>query len=194
MSDHRWLFTANPSHDFTRQEQGKLSFYDTIRLILSMGKGNLSDELVGYFDMDVDSIPSASALVQRRQQILPSTFQYLFNEFSSSFPQTTHQFKGHCILACDGTHVVYATNSDILEDYNKPRMEDHKGYNHMHLNGFVDVISKAFLDVSSSPARSRMNALRSIRCLIISFPTIRANTLLLLTGDMNLMTSSFTVN
>ena len=79
MSDHRWLFTANPGHDFTRQEQGKLSFYNTMRLILSMGKGNLSDELVGYFDMDVDSIPSASALVQRRQQTLPSAFQYLFN-------------------------------------------------------------------------------------------------------------------
>ena len=153
MSDHRWLFTANPGHDFTQQEQGKLSFYDTMRLILSMGKGNLSDELVGYFDMDVDSIPSASALVQRRQQILPSAFQYLFNEFSSSFPQTTHQFKEHCILACDGTHVFYATNSDILEDYNKPRMVDHKGFNHMHLNGFVDVISKAFLDVVIQPGQ-----------------------------------------
>lgn len=153
MSDQRWLFTSNPGHDFMRQEQGKLSFYDTMRLILSMGKGNLSDELVGYFDMDVDSIPSASALIQRRHQILPSAFQYLFNEFSSSFPQTTHQFKGHCILACDGTHVVYATNSDILEDYNKPRMEDHKGYNHMHLNGFVDVISKAFLDVVIQPGQ-----------------------------------------
>ena len=68
MSDHRWLFTANPGHDFTRQEQGKLSFYDTIRLILSMGKGNLSDELVGYFDMDVDSIP---CLISRSEPDLP---------------------------------------------------------------------------------------------------------------------------
>ena len=153
MSDHLWLFTSNPGHDFMRQHLGKLSFRDTMRLILSMGKETLSDELVRYFDMDVDCIPSPSAFVQRRRQILPSAFQYLFNEFSTSFPQTTHRFKDHCILACDGTHVVYTTNSEIIEDYNKPRMEDHKGYNHMHLNALVDVISKAFLDVVIQPGQ-----------------------------------------
>ena len=153
MSDHLWLFTSNPGHDFMRQHLGKLSFRDTMRLILSMGKETLSDELVRYFDMDVDCIPSPSAFVQRRRQILPSAFQYLFHEFSTSFPQTTHRFKDHCILACDGTHVVYTTNSEIIEDYNKPRMEDHKGYNHMHLNALVDVISKAFLDVVIQPGQ-----------------------------------------
>ena len=41
-----------------------------------------------------------------------------FKKFSSAFPQTTHSFKDHCILACDGTHVVYSTNSEIIEDFN----------------------------------------------------------------------------
>ena len=72
---------------------------------------------------------------------------------SASFPTTTNKFKDHCILACDGCHVVYTTNSEIIEDYNKPRLIDYKGYNHMHLNGFVDVISKAFLDVVIQPGQ-----------------------------------------
>lgn len=133
MAEHHWLFSKNPGHDFTRQHLGKLSFYDTMRLIISMRKGSTNDEIMDYFDLDPDLIPSQSAFCQRRRQISLSAFEYLFSEFSSSFPSTTDKFKDHCILACDGCHVVYATNSDIIEDYNKPRLIDYKGYNHMHL-------------------------------------------------------------
>lgn len=133
MAEHHWLFSKNPGHDFTRQHLGKLSFYDTMCLIISMRKGSTNDEIMDYFDLDPDLIPSQSAFCQRRRQISLSAFEYLFSEFSSSFPSTTDKFKDHCILACDGCHVVYATNSDIIEDYNKPRLIDYKGYNHMHL-------------------------------------------------------------
>lgn len=78
--------------------------------------------------------PSQSAFNQRRSQISLSAFKYLFSEFSSSFPTTTNNFKNHCILVCDDCRVVYTTNSKIIEDYNKPRLIDYKGYNHMHLN------------------------------------------------------------
>ena len=153
MADHHWLFSNNPGHDFMRQDLGKLSFYDTMRMIIGMGKGSTNDEIMDYFDLDPDRIPSQSAFCQRRSQISLSAFEYLFSEFSSSFPRTTNKFKDHCILACDGCHVVYTTNSEIIEDYNKPRLIDYKGYNHMHLNGFVDVISKAFLDVVIPPGQ-----------------------------------------
>lgn len=153
MSDHHWLFTRNPNRDFSRQHLGKLSFYDTMRLIIGMGKGSTADEVNDFFDMDCDKIPSLSAFNQRRSQITLSAFQYLFSEFSSSFRDTTHRFKDHCILAFDGCHVVYSTNETYLEDYNKPRLIDYRGYNHMHLNGFVDVISKAFLDIQIQPGQ-----------------------------------------
>ena len=120
MSNNHWLFTQNPGHDFSRQHLGKLSFADTIRMIIGM---------------------------------------------SSSFPSTTHQFKDDmCILAFDGCHVVYTTNATLIEDYNKPRLADYKGYNHMHLNGFVDVISKSFLDVVIQPGQhpDEREAMRSM--------------------------------
>ena len=153
MAEHHWLFSNNPGHDFMRQDLGKLSFYDTMRMIIGMGKGSTNDEIMDYFDLDPDCIPSQSAFCQRRSQISLSAFEYLFSEFSSSFPRTTNKFKDHCILACDGCHVVYTTNSAIIEHYNIPRLIDYKGYNHMHLNGFVDVISKAFLDIVIQPGQ-----------------------------------------
>ena len=122
MSELYWLFANNPGHDFTRQNLGKLSFEDTIRLILSMGKGSVSDELIDFFEMDADRIPTPSAFNQRRSQISEYAFEHLFREFASNFPQTTHQFKGKCILAADGCHVVYTTNAQLIEDYHKPRM------------------------------------------------------------------------
>ena len=38
MAEHHWLFSNNPGHDFMRQDLGKLSFYDTMRMIIGMGK------------------------------------------------------------------------------------------------------------------------------------------------------------
>ena len=152
MSDHHYLFTAHPSKDFSRQHLGKLSFYDTMQLILSMGKGNTSDEIMEYFDYNPSVIPSQSAFNQRRNLIVPYAFEYLFTEFSASFPRTTHRFKDDmCILAVDGCHICYSTNAEIIEDYCKP--SGRKGHNHMHLNGLVDVMSKSFLDVIIQPGQ-----------------------------------------
>ncbi len=128
MSNNYWLFTNSPGHDFMRPEAGKLSFEDTIRLVLSMDKGTTDSELLDFFRMDADRIPTQSAFIQRRNQIPASTFEYLFKEFARSFPQTTNALKEKCVLAFDGTHIVYATNAEILQDYNKPRLIDYKGY------------------------------------------------------------------
>ncbi|MFR7519312.1 MAG: transposase [Mediterraneibacter faecis] len=75
-----------------------------------------------YFDLDPDRIPSQSAFNQRGLKFLFPLLSISFSEFSSAFPSTTNTFKGHCILACDGCHVVYTTNSEIIEDFNKPTL------------------------------------------------------------------------
>ena len=81
MSEHHWLLSNNPGHNFMRQHQGKLSFYDTMRLIIDMGKGTTNDEIMDYFDMVPDLIPSQSAFNQRRSQISLSAFEYLFRKY-----------------------------------------------------------------------------------------------------------------
>ena len=49
MSDKHWLFFSNPGHDFMRQSLGKLSFADTMRLVLIMGKSTSSTEMIRFF-------------------------------------------------------------------------------------------------------------------------------------------------
>lgn len=142
MSEHHWLFPNNPGHNFMRQHQGKLSFYDTMRLIISMVKGTTNDEIMDYFDMDPDLIPSQSAFNQRRNQISLSAFEYLF--------------------------------SDLI---------DYKGYNHMHLNGFVDVISKAFLDIVIQPGQ-KPDERQAFHMMQIGFCTSTVKTRVPKTGNL----------
>ena len=52
MSEHHWIFSTHPGRDFSRQSVGKLSFYDTMRLIIGMGKGSTNDEIMDFFEMD----------------------------------------------------------------------------------------------------------------------------------------------
>ena len=154
MSDKHWLFSSNPAMiSCASLSASFLLRTSPVTIVLATGKSTTGTELIRFFNMQHDRIPSQSAFVQRRNQISLSAFRYLFDEFSASFPQTTHKFKDHVSLAADGCHVVYATNEMIIEDYNVPRMIDHRGYNHMHLNGFVDVISKAFLDIVIQPGQ-----------------------------------------
>ena len=77
-------------HDFMRQSLGKLSFADTMRLVLTMGKGTSSPEMIRFFNMNADRIPSQSAFIQRRNQISLATFRYLFDEFSLLLPHRRH--------------------------------------------------------------------------------------------------------
>ena len=68
MAVHHWLFTNNPEHDFSRQHLSKLSFFDTMRLIIVMGTGSISDGIMDYFDLDPVLIPSQSAFHQRKSR------------------------------------------------------------------------------------------------------------------------------
>ncbi len=77
MEKYSFLFVKRPGHDFMRQYFGKLTFSDTMKLILSMEKSTVSSEIINYFDMDVDRIPTPSAFNQRRNQLSLFAFQYL---------------------------------------------------------------------------------------------------------------------
>lgn len=77
MAEHHWLFSKNPGHDFTRQHLGKLSFYDTMRLIISMGKAARMMRswitLTWTLTLSLHSLLSASA-ADRFPSLLLNTF------------------------------------------------------------------------------------------------------------------------
>ncbi|MGL5417035.1 MAG: IS4 family transposase [Clostridium sp.] len=140
MSNANEDFVKNPSKDFVRNR--KLTFEKTMTLILSMGGGSIKKELLDFSGYDIET-PTTSAFIQQRNKILPSAFEHLFKEFTSSFDK--HKlFKGYRLLAADGSIINIDHNKDDEMTYTKN--SSGKGYNSLHLNGLFDLTNKLYVD------------------------------------------------
>lgn len=60
MAEVAWLYSTKPGHSFTRS--GKLGFAKTMSLIISMEGGTIGEEMMEYFNYDLNS-PTPSAFV-----------------------------------------------------------------------------------------------------------------------------------
>lgn len=155
-----WLFSKNPTADFSRSR--KLDFASTIQLILSMESGSLKKELLDYFHFSVDT-PSVSAFSQQRNKLLPETFQFLFYEFNSLFP-LQRNYKGYRLLACDGSDLNIARNPTDTDTYFQSLPTD-RGFNQFHLNALYDLCEKRYTDVMIQPARKENESLAMVQMI-----------------------------
>jgi hypothetical protein len=142
------LFVKNPNADFTRNR--KLSFETVINLMLSMGGNNLTNELMEYFDYDVN-MPSSSAFIQQREKILPAAFEFLLKEFTSSF-KDLKTYEGYRLLAVDGSDLNICHNPNDVDTYFQS-IPNSKGFNQLHLNAMYDLCNKLYVDVCIQPGR-----------------------------------------
>jgi hypothetical protein len=159
MASAPWLFAKNPEKDFTRKR--KLDFESLINLILSMGTQNLNHELMEFHGYHV-STASPSALIQQRDKILPTAFEFLLSEFTSSF-QDLKDFAGYRLLAIDGTDLSITHNPDDPETYLHPHSE--KGFNLLHLNALYDLCNKLYVDAIIQPGKKR-NEYRALNDMV----------------------------
>lgn len=150
MEHHKKLFVKNPDKDFSRKR--KLSFRETIQIILTMEKDSVKRELLKFFDFSTDS-PTDAAFNQQRNKILPTAFEYLFKEFSQQLP-VENFYKGYLLLACDGSCLRTPINRDIAEtlcDYEK----NAKPFNMIHLNALYDLLNHRYIDAVIQPVHDR---------------------------------------
>ena len=148
MDQCHWLFTRNPEKDFSRIK--KWSFGEILRFIISMEGKSLKDELLEHFDFSVDT-PTNSSFNQRRAQILPEAFEFLFQEFTA-IASGKKLFRGYRLLACDGSDLCIAHNPQDETTYFHST-PDSKGFNQMHLNALYDLLSRTYVDAIIQPAR-----------------------------------------
>ena len=134
-------FVVNPGKDFTRKR--KLTFELMTRMILSMGGGSLSKELLDFFEYDKDTA-STSAFVQQRDKILPSSFEYLLHEFTNTF---THlkTFRGYRLLAVDGS-ILHTPHNPTDASSHLENCVHSRGYNFFHLDAMYDLCNKLYID------------------------------------------------
>lgn len=149
MNAYHWLFTKNPDKDFSRKK--KWSFDEIMRFMLVMEGRSLKDELLNYFDFD-NLTPSNSSFNQRRAQILPEAFEFLFHEFTDSFHDTFACYKGYRLIACDGSELCIARNPNDKTTY-FPSTPDRRGFNQLHLNAFYDLCNRIYVDAVIQPSR-----------------------------------------
>ena len=148
MDKYHWLFTRNPEKDFSRIK--KWSFGETMGFIISMEGKSLKDELLEHFNFSAKT-PTNSSFNQRRAQILPEAFEFLFREFTS-VTSGEKLFHGYRLLACDGSDLCIAHNPQDETTYFQST-PDSKGFNQMHLNALYDLLARTYVDAVIQPAR-----------------------------------------
>lgn len=151
MNSYHWLFTKNPDTDFSRKK--KWSFDEMMKFMLAMEGGSLKNELLNYFDFD-NLTPSNSSFNQRRAQILPEAFEFLFHEFTCSFCDDCAVYKGCRLIACDGSDLCIAHNPDDKTTYFQST-PDSRGFNQLHLNAFYDLCNRIYVDAVIQPSREK---------------------------------------
>lgn len=134
-------FVRNPDTDFIRDR--KLSFRDTINLILSMGGSTLDQELLDYFRFNSLDTPTASAFVQQRAKIPPDAFHHLFSRFRQAIRQTQPE-DAFLPVAVDGTATTfYCDPSDKECHIDNSSL---KGYNAMHITALYSLHTRVYDD------------------------------------------------
>ena len=128
--------------DFTRNR--KLPFPDVIMLILSMAGCPIREELLDYFDYDINTA-TASAFVQARAKILPETFEQLLHLFNKAYP-CTETYKGYRLIAVDGSDLSIPYDPDDRDTY-KSNGPNAKGTNQFHINAAYDILNNRYVDL-----------------------------------------------
>ena len=138
--DQRELFLSNPNSDFTRTK--KISFEQTMLFPIVAASEDVSTELLDYFGEK--NLPSASSMIQRRNQVKPEAFIELFHRFTSKMP-VNKTFNGYQLVACDGSRLNLPYNPSDEASFIRC-IKGRKGINQVHLNALYDVLNDVFID------------------------------------------------
>ncbi|MBC8059957.1 MAG: transposase, partial [Clostridiaceae bacterium] len=160
MAENPECYVKNPNRDFTRER--KLTFKSVIEILLSIGGGSISKELLEHFNYDA-ATASSSAFVQQRDKILPSTFEILLDKFTNSF-DNLKTYNGYRLLAVDGSDLNIAYNPKDIDRYCQSS-PDSKDYNILHLNAMYDLCNKLYIDASIQSYK-QMNEYRALTDMV----------------------------
>lgn len=144
LNSKRWL-CCNSLTDFTRNR--KISFVDTLKLMLQLESKSLPNEVLDFFDHKADT-PTVSALIQQRNKINEVTYIALFNKFTQSclknLGESHGTFNGYHLIAVDGSDMNIRRNPSDDETF----IAEGKGFNAIHLNAMYDLLKHVYLDAT----------------------------------------------
>lgn len=122
-------YVKNPDKDFMRNR--KISFTDTLLFPISLQGQCLDQEMLRFYPCSTAS-PTSSAMLQARQKLKPSVWEYLFHSFTNASP-CGGLFHGYRLLAVDGSRFIMPENPKEPLCWVKSPHKD-KGKNILNLN------------------------------------------------------------
>ena len=143
-------FVRRPGRDFTRPRT--LRFETVISLLLTMSENSVGKALIKRFK-SMENTPSASALVQQREKLLPAALETLFQRFTACLRPTGH-FQGYRLLAADGSDLKSAAYPGDPASYRPGTARQH-GWNLWHLNALYDLQNGIYTDVIVQKEREK---------------------------------------
>lgn len=109
-----------------------------------MSENSVGKALIRRFK-NREGTPSASALVQQREKLLPAAMETLFQRFTACL-RPTGRFQGYRLLAADGSDLKSAAYPGDPASYRPGTARQH-GWNLWHLNALYDLQSGIYTDV-----------------------------------------------
>lgn len=142
-----YMFSSRPRTAFKRSR--KLPFEVLVTTVISLAGGSVAENLLNVFHCNPDSMPTASALNQRRDLLEYRVFEFLFQQLNEAVPCTEAK-KDWRIIACDGTDINLPYNPDDKSTYTQSS-PGQKGFNQLHLNALHDISDGRFIDAVVQP-------------------------------------------
>jgi hypothetical protein len=142
-------YSRDPVSDFTRKR--KLPFDKLILFLLQNGLESINSSISLNFSK-VEDMPSASAICQAKDKLLPECLLRILYLFNLSHPELK-TFRGWTLLAFDGSAINVPFDPD--DSFTLVKNGD-MIYSQYHLNALYDVMNGIFYDVIlDSPSKTR---------------------------------------
>ena len=143
----------HPDVDFQRTR--KISARSLISFLVSQGSSSTRVEMLDFWGIDADSLPTSSALNQQRQKLKPNALEAVFRLFNSSVTELlpdTLRDGNYRFLAADGSTFTYFSSPSFSPDeyYCSPG-NSIRGVYSMHLNAFYDLTTHTYTDALIQP-------------------------------------------
>ncbi|MCQ2088523.1 MAG: IS4 family transposase [Bacilli bacterium] len=149
-------YVKNPDKDMTRHRVFDLK--TILSIMMGFSSHRLKTELIEFFGIDADHIPTSSALTQQRGKLQISLFEDFLTRFNQKFP-FTKVFNGYHLLAVDGSDENLPTDSSDSE-YRMKMTRSDDCYYQAHLNAMFDINENRYTDlvIQSRPSMNENKA------------------------------------
>lgn len=138
--DYKDIYFECPETAFSRTQ--KISLWDTMLFPMVADNNTTAIELLDFFQKD--ALPSQAAMSYRRDQLKPSAYKTVFDDFTSKIP-SKKTFRGLLVIACDGTRINTPYNPKDQDSFVE-HIKGRKGFNQYHLTTCYDVLNEKFTD------------------------------------------------